>query len=270
MMNRKKMGKKRRKTKWRTVLLIIILIMRPLSDTSHYLDGDHMPSSSEPSDSGKDSQQVYTKSSLEKKLQSNTEEDRDCGTDDTSDDEVPSSSEVGPVQESHISGSVEVLSVTSSKSTQESDEETHDMTTETSPSRPPDKGKRTQTTGSSKEKRSKANSEPVPDSDEETHDMTSETSPSRPPDKGKRTQTTGVEPQLLSQRTSHRRPWSSKEREAVWRQLGLYITLQRVPGKEECVKAVDAEPVLCRRDWRDVKNQVYNAITTRKRKQISS
>lgn len=47
-----------------------------------------------------------------------------------------------------------------------------------------------------------------------------------------------------------------------------YITLQRLTGKEACAKALDSEPVLCRLNWRDVKNQVNNAITTHRRKQI--
>lgn len=79
-----------------------------------------------------------------------------------------------------------------------------------------------------------------------------------------------VGPQFLSLRKNHRRAWSSKEKDAVWWQLGQYITLQRVPGKEACVKALDTEPVLGRRDWRDVKNLVYNAITTCERKLIFS
>ena len=59
-----------------------------------------------------------------------------------------------------------------------------------------------------------------------------------------------------------RRPWSKQEKEAVWRQLGKYITLQRIPGKEECMKALQAE----QRSWTDIKNQVYNTITSQKRK----
>lgn len=52
----------------------------------------------------------------------------------------------------------------------------------------------------------------------------------------------------------HRRLWSKQEKEAVWRQLGKYITLLRVPGKEECMNALQAERALKRRTWTDVKN----------------
>ena len=65
-----------------------------------------------------------------------------------------------------------------------------------------------------------------------------------------------------------RRPWSKQEKEAVWRQLGKYITLLRVPGKGECMKALQAECALKRRTWMDIKNQVYNTITSQKRKNL--
>ena len=64
----------------------------------------------------------------------------------------------------------------------------------------------------------------------------------------------------LIPKTSQRRPWSQREKSAVWRQLEQYIALQRVPGKVLCLKALKAEPVLKRRDWRDIKNHVYNCI----------
>ncbi|XP_056880147.1 uncharacterized protein LOC130520465 [Takifugu flavidus] len=63
-----------------------------------------------------------------------------------------------------------------------------------------------------------------------------------------------------------RRPWSDKEKAAVWRQLGKSIILKKVPGKQLCLNAIQAEPVLCQRTWKDVKYHVYNRIAIEKRK----
>ncbi|XP_041815524.1 uncharacterized protein LOC121622685 isoform X2 [Chelmon rostratus] len=123
---------------------------------------------------------------------------------------------------------------------------------------------RTEKTAFPKGKKSRKITEPVQDSDEEQHILTQKTSTPRPSDKLKRTEKRGMDPQFLSQKKCHRRPWGSEEKAAVWRQLGQYSTLNRVPGKELCLKALDAEPILCHRDWRDVKNQVYNSITSQK------
>ncbi|KAL7379509.1 hypothetical protein ABVT39_000549 [Epinephelus coioides] len=90
----------------------------------------------------------------------------------------------------------------------------------------------------------------------------------RPSDEMKKSEKRGLNPQFRKKKKCHRRPWSSEEKAAVWRQLGRYITLHRVPGKELCVKAIEAEQVLCSRNWKDVKNQVYNSITSQKRKQL--
>lgn len=70
---------------------------------------------------------------------------------------------------------------------------------------------------------------------------------------------------LLRPKVCNRRPWSAGEKAAVWRQLGQFITLRRVPGKEQCLKALEAEPALRRRSWKDIKNQVYNSIKAQKR-----
>lgn len=47
----------------------------------------------------------------------------------------------------------------------------------------------------------------------------------------------------------------------------VYHTL-RVPGKEECMKALQAERALKQCTWTDIKNQVYNTITSQKRKNL--
>ncbi|XP_029916232.1 uncharacterized protein LOC115370202 isoform X2 [Myripristis murdjan] len=110
-------------------------------------------------------------------------------------------------------------------------------------------------------KKSKRVSEPAQDSDEAAETRTSCAGPS-----AQRTNKTGTD--CLIPTASKRKSWSKAEKSAVWRQLGQYITLRRVPGKEPCLKALKAEPVLKNRNWKDIKNQVYNSITAQKRKSI--
>ncbi|KAM7366667.1 hypothetical protein PAMP_016083 [Pampus punctatissimus] len=69
-------------------------------------------------------------------------------------------------------------------------------------------------------------------------------------------------------RKVHRRPWSSAEKEAVCRQLGVHVLLQTVPGKEVCQRCLDLEPVLRGRHWKDIKNQVHNQIQSQKKQQF--
>ncbi|XP_029985789.1 uncharacterized protein LOC115416199 [Sphaeramia orbicularis] len=69
-------------------------------------------------------------------------------------------------------------------------------------------------------------------------------------------------------RRIRRRPWSSAEKEAVWRQLGVHVLFQSVPGKEVCQRCLDQEPVLRGRHWKDIKNQVYNQIQSQKKQQF--
>lgn len=65
-----------------------------------------------------------------------------------------------------------------------------------------------------------------------------------------------------------RRPWSTAEKEAVWRQLGVHVLFQSVPGKEVCQRCLDLEPVLRGRHWKDIKNQVHNQIQSQKKQQF--
>ncbi|KAK2863631.1 hypothetical protein Q5P01_003164 [Channa striata] len=65
-----------------------------------------------------------------------------------------------------------------------------------------------------------------------------------------------------------RRPWSTAEKEAVWRQLGVHVLLQSVPGKEVCQRCLDLEPVLRGRHWKDIKNQIHNQIQSQKKQQF--
>ncbi|KAG7232364.1 hypothetical protein INR49_008932 [Caranx melampygus] len=69
-------------------------------------------------------------------------------------------------------------------------------------------------------------------------------------------------------RKVRRRPWSSAEKEAVWRQLGVHVLVQSVPGKEVCQRCLDLEPVLRGRHWKDIKNQVHNQIQSQKKQQF--
>ncbi len=71
------------------------------------------------------------------------------------------------------------------------------------------------------------------------------------------------------QKKAERRPWSDVEKKAVWRQLGNYITLEKVPGKEKCLECIEAESPLERRHWMDIKSHVHNTIQSRKKKMLS-
>ncbi|KAK5602095.1 hypothetical protein CRENBAI_016732 [Crenichthys baileyi] len=75
-------------------------------------------------------------------------------------------------------------------------------------------------------------------------------------------------PVPVSPRKVRRRPWSSAEKEAIWRQLGVHVLLQTVPGKEVCQRCLDLEPVLKGRHWKDIKNQVHNQIQSQKKQQF--
>ncbi|XP_049457050.1 uncharacterized protein LOC125903907 [Epinephelus fuscoguttatus] len=124
-----------------------------------------------------------------------------------------------------------------SEPVEDSDEEIDVLTQNTVTGRPSDKMKKSEKRG----KRRKRVSEPVEDSDEEIDVLTQNTVTGRPSDEMKKSEKTGLNPQFRKKKKCHRRPWSSEEKAAVWRQLGRYITLQRVPGKELCVKAIEAE-----------------------------
>ncbi|XP_047442004.1 uncharacterized protein LOC125008688 [Mugil cephalus] len=72
----------------------------------------------------------------------------------------------------------------------------------------------------------------------------------------------------VAPRKVQRRPWSSAEKEAIWRQLGVHVLVQSVPGKEVCQRCLDLEPVLKGRHWKDIKNQVHNQIQSQKKQQF--
>ncbi|XP_055359243.1 uncharacterized protein LOC114865279 isoform X2 [Betta splendens] len=78
----------------------------------------------------------------------------------------------------------------------------------------------------------------------------------------------GLHTVLMAPKKVRRRPWSTAEKEAVWRQLGVHVLFQSVPGKEVCQRCLDLEPVLRGRHWKDIKNQVHNQIQSQKKQQF--
>ncbi|KAM6909037.1 uncharacterized protein FYW49_012920 [Xenentodon cancila] len=75
-------------------------------------------------------------------------------------------------------------------------------------------------------------------------------------------------PVPMGPRKVRRRPWSTAEKEAIWRQLGVHVLVQSVPGKEVCQRCLDLEPVLKGRHWKDIKNQIHNQIQSQKKQQF--
>lgn len=64
-----------------------------------------------------------------------------------------------------------------------------------------------------------------------------------------------------------RKKWEKEEQQAVRRQLGNYISINKVPGKMECLDCISTEPeALGSRTWRDIKNYIHNTIMSKKRK----
>lgn len=53
--------------------------------------------------------------------------------------------------------------------------------------------------------------------------------------------------------------------------LGNYISINKVPGKKDCLNCIGTDPEALRtRTWRDVKNYVHNTIMSKKRKRKRS
>ncbi|XP_070786227.1 uncharacterized protein [Enoplosus armatus] len=101
--------------------------------------------------------------------------------------------------------------------------------------------------------------------------------PEVPPQSSNRSMTSVIPPESKLQtpiavpvapRKIRRHPWSSAEKEAVWRQLGVHVLVQSVPGKEVCQRCLDLEPVLRGRHWKDIKNQIHNQIQSQKKQQF--
>jgi len=64
-----------------------------------------------------------------------------------------------------------------------------------------------------------------------------------------------------------RTAWTPEEVQAVERHLNTFIKSFTVPGKYDCDKCLEAEPVaLKNRTWKNVKFFVHNRITTNKKK----
>jgi len=60
-------------------------------------------------------------------------------------------------------------------------------------------------------------------------------------------------------------PWSTKEEQAVLRNLSHRIKEMIIPGKQECLECINSESDLQRRTWTSVKNFVRNRIIAAKR-----
>lgn len=64
-----------------------------------------------------------------------------------------------------------------------------------------------------------------------------------------------------------KRPWTSRERNAVQRGMAKFIALRKVPGKTDCLLCIGKEsPVLRSRTWKDIKYFVHNEIIKIKRR----
>lgn len=57
-----------------------------------------------------------------------------------------------------------------------------------------------------------------------------------------------------------RKAWSEEETAAIKRQLKDCLLLNRVPRKDEAMKALQFEPTLHGRTWKNVKDFVYNLV----------
>nr|XP_022308439.1 uncharacterized protein LOC111114442 [Crassostrea virginica] len=66
-----------------------------------------------------------------------------------------------------------------------------------------------------------------------------------------------------------RKPWTEPEKETVAKHFQKYILLKKLPGKREIQKCLDAELVLRKRTWRNVKDYIRNTITATERKTLS-
>lgn len=61
-----------------------------------------------------------------------------------------------------------------------------------------------------------------------------------------------------------RRPWTAEETGAIKKHLGVYLRTDKVPKKEVCEMAIEAEPeVLQERTWFDVKHYVHDTNKTK-------
>nr|XP_054594581.1 DNA mismatch repair protein Msh3-like isoform X1 [Nothobranchius furzeri]XP_054594794.1 DNA mismatch repair protein Msh3-like isoform X1 [Nothobranchius furzeri] len=122
----------------------------------------------------------------------------------------------------------------------ESPEDSHDETaqdqaellSQSSKSAEPTEGfKKKKKTGTYKGKRPRKIVESAEDSDDQAK-LLSQSSKSAEPTEGfKKKKKTELDQLLLTKQGVKKRPWSSAEKAAVWRQLGKYITLETIPGK---------------------------------------
>ena len=88
------------------------------------------------------------------------------------------------------------------------------------------------------------------------------------PNDGNPVEVTAEATAKAEKKVTKRRPWSSKEKNAVHRSCASFIRTLKVPGQTACLRAIAEEPDLKQRTWKDVKYQVHNMIATRKRRAL--
>ncbi|XP_047238517.1 uncharacterized protein LOC124878559 [Girardinichthys multiradiatus] len=95
----------------------------------------------------------------------------------------------------------------------------------------------------------------------QTYGVTTSCSMSTPPKSGRSKQKA---PAGLLTKSKH--TWNEAEVQAVEKHLMGFITKQKLPQKDDCVRCLDAEPhALRNRSWKGVKDYVRNRITTLQR-----
>ena len=63
-----------------------------------------------------------------------------------------------------------------------------------------------------------------------------------------------------SKRTVKRIPWTEEERSAVNSEIEHFLRIRKTPGKLDCDNCLRKYQCLSRRNWKDIKNFVYNCI----------
>lgn len=64
-----------------------------------------------------------------------------------------------------------------------------------------------------------------------------------------------------NQKVSRRQPWDPVEKQIVLKTFRIHIKNNSLPGKVECEKCIQDNPVLSKRIWTDLKFFVKNHIS---------
>ncbi|XP_060062466.1 uncharacterized protein LOC132543027 isoform X2 [Ylistrum balloti] len=68
-----------------------------------------------------------------------------------------------------------------------------------------------------------------------------------------------------SRRTVKRIPWTEEERSAVKSEMEHFLHIRKTPGKLDCDNCLRKYQCLSRRNWKNIKNFVYNCIQSLKK-----